>query len=154
MKLKLSDWASVAEIMSGIAVVVTLIFLILGIRANTDAQLAASRQTSVLADVTLIGAIIGNPEVNESLMKPLSELSFSEQEQAGNAMAGLVRTREFAWSQYQNGAMDKATMDSYMGTLVRWIEAGEVGRFYWELFAQEINPEFVSHVEALFDGAN
>lgn len=33
--MKLSDWASMAEIVSGIAVVVTLAFLISGIRENT-----------------------------------------------------------------------------------------------------------------------
>jgi len=33
--MKLSEWASVAEIVSGIAVVVTIIFLIAGIRENT-----------------------------------------------------------------------------------------------------------------------
>lgn len=32
MNLKLSDWASIAEIVSGIAVVATLIFLIRGIQ--------------------------------------------------------------------------------------------------------------------------
>ena len=36
MKSKLSDWASFAEIASGVAVVVTLIFLIVGIRENTS----------------------------------------------------------------------------------------------------------------------
>ena len=36
MKLKLAEWASIAEIVSGVAVVVTLIFLVVGIRENTD----------------------------------------------------------------------------------------------------------------------
>ena len=36
MNQKLSDWASIAEILSGIAVVITLIVLIVGIRENTD----------------------------------------------------------------------------------------------------------------------
>lgn len=35
MNQKLSDWASIAEIVSGAAVVVTLVFLVLGIRENT-----------------------------------------------------------------------------------------------------------------------
>ena len=37
MNQKLSDWASVAEIVSGIAVVVTLVFLVVGLNANTNA---------------------------------------------------------------------------------------------------------------------
>ena len=36
MKPKLSDWVDLAEIVSGIAVVVSLVFLILGIQENTD----------------------------------------------------------------------------------------------------------------------
>jgi len=35
MNQKLSDWANVAQIVSGVAVVATLVFLILGIRENT-----------------------------------------------------------------------------------------------------------------------
>lgn len=35
MNLRLSDWASIAELVSAIAVVTTLIFLIVGIRENT-----------------------------------------------------------------------------------------------------------------------
>jgi hypothetical protein len=36
MKPNLSEWANLAEIASGIAVVVSLVFLILGIQENTD----------------------------------------------------------------------------------------------------------------------
>jgi len=42
MNQKLSDWASIAEIVSGVAVVVTLVFLVLGIRDNTEATQAAT----------------------------------------------------------------------------------------------------------------
>ena len=42
-------------------------------------------------------------------------------------------------------------MDSYMGTLVRWIKAGDTGRHYWRLFSEEIDPKFVGHVDALLE---
>jgi len=41
MNQKLSDWASIAEIISGIAVLVTLVFLVLEIRAGTNATRAS-----------------------------------------------------------------------------------------------------------------
>ena len=50
MDRKLSDWASVAEILSGIAVVITLIVLIAGIRANT-AVLRASEYSALIRDL-------------------------------------------------------------------------------------------------------
>jgi predicted Zn-dependent protease len=45
--MKLSDWASIAEILSGIAVVITLVFLIVGIRDNTEATRAASYERTI-----------------------------------------------------------------------------------------------------------
>lgn len=47
MKLKLADWASIAEVVSGIAVVVSLIFLIAGIRDNTEVTRAAAYDRNV-----------------------------------------------------------------------------------------------------------
>lgn len=40
--MKLSDWASIAEIVAGVGVIVTLIFLIAGIRENTEITRAAA----------------------------------------------------------------------------------------------------------------
>ena len=47
MSRKLSDWASVAEIASGVAVVVTLVVLIIGVRENTDAIRASTYAQSL-----------------------------------------------------------------------------------------------------------
>ena len=66
-------------------------------------------------------------------------------------IAGLVRTREFSFHQYKNGILDKVTLDSYMGTLVRWIKMGDATFYYWQLFSKEIDPEFVSYVNALLN---
>jgi len=41
MNKKLSDWASIAEIASGVAVIITLIVLIVGVRENTSVTRAA-----------------------------------------------------------------------------------------------------------------
>ena len=50
MNRKLSDWASIAEILSSIAVVVTLIVLIAGIRENTDV-LRSSEYSTLIRDL-------------------------------------------------------------------------------------------------------
>ena len=47
MKRKLSDWASIAEIASGVAVVITLVVLIIGIQENTDAIRASTYAQSL-----------------------------------------------------------------------------------------------------------
>jgi hypothetical protein len=50
MKHRLSDWATIAEIISAIAIVVSLIFVGLEIRQNTNATYAASYD-NLLADI-------------------------------------------------------------------------------------------------------
>jgi len=47
MSQKLSNWASIAEIISGVAVVITLVFLVIGIRDNTAVTRAAMYQSSI-----------------------------------------------------------------------------------------------------------
>jgi hypothetical protein len=151
--MTLEQLSQLSDIIGVVLIVASLVYVALQVRQNTDAQLAASRQTSVAVDTTLIAAIIANPEAAANAVKPYSELSHAEREQVGMLIAGLVRTREYAWSQYGHGVMDKVTMDSYMGTLVRWINLGETGRHYWDLFAQEIDPAFVSYVDGLLNKA-
>ena len=147
--LRLEKIAAIAEIVSSIAIVVTLIYLSIQIQQTNSALLANSRQEIMTAEMGFISTIISNPEVGTNARKPFSELSEAESGQIGNVIAGFLRTREYAWTQYKNGIMDRATMDSYMATFVRWIKMGEVETYYWKLFSKEIDPEFVSYVTAL-----
>jgi hypothetical protein len=60
---KLSDWASIAEIVSGTAVVVTLVFLILGIRENTAVTRASMYQRSTEQILDWRNQTINDPEI-------------------------------------------------------------------------------------------
>ncbi len=61
MNQKLSDWASIAEIVSGVAIVVTLIVLILQVQGNTD-ELRAASQTTISGRIqAVVLATIENP---------------------------------------------------------------------------------------------
>ena len=64
MDQKLSDWASVAEIISGIAVVATLIFLVVGIRENTAVTRAAVWDGSIDGVIQQRSLIMQNPELS------------------------------------------------------------------------------------------
>ena len=63
MNKKLSDWASIAEIISGIAVVITLIFLILGIKENTEVTRASMYLRSTDNIIEWRNLMISDPEV-------------------------------------------------------------------------------------------
>ncbi|NIR50921.1 hypothetical protein GWN28_21770 [candidate division KSB1 bacterium] len=137
-----------SEIVSSIAVVVTLIYLAIQTQQTNEALLASSREATMTADVEIVSALISNPQAFANLHEPRSELSLSEQPQTANVLVGLLRIREFAWFQYKNGVLDETTLRSYLAPLTRWLQ-WEGAKPTWNLFSQEIDPEFVAYVDQI-----
>jgi uncharacterized membrane protein (DUF4010 family) len=150
--MKLERIGIIAEIIGSIAVVVTLAYLATQTRQTNNALLASSRQASMSADVTILAALIQTPKAFTNLHKPYAEMSLEEQEQSGNVVAALIRVREYAWFQYKNGVMDEAALRSYMAPMVRWLTWGDT-RLVWQLFAKEVDPEFVAYVDRMVQEA-
>ena len=148
--MKLEKTAAIAEIVSSIAIVLTLIYLAIQAHQTNNALLASSRQGTMAADVTIVAALINSPESWENLTAPFSELSVAEQGQVSNVLAGLLRVREYAWFQYKNGILDQATLQSYLAPIARWLELGDT-RIVWEQFSQELDKEFVDYVNKLIE---
>ena len=151
--MKLERIAPLAEIISSIAIVLTLIYLAVQTQQTNSALLANSQQATMLADMTLISALIANPEAIGNTHRPFDELTAAERDQIGNVLAGVIRSREFAWLQYQTGILDADTLASYMETPVRWIREDEAFRYYWEYFSGTGNPDFTHYVDSLLEAA-
>ena len=151
--MKLERVAPLAEIISSIAIVLTLIYLAVQTQQTNSALVANSQQATMLADMTLISALIANPEAMGNTHRPFDELTGAERDQIGNVLAGVIRSREFAWLQYQTGILDEDTLASYMETPVRWIREDEAFRYYWEYFSGTGNPDFARYVDSLLEAA-
>jgi hypothetical protein len=151
--VKLEKIAPLAEIVSSVAVLLTLIYLAVQTQQTNSALVANSQSATMLADMTLISALISNPEHGGNLYRPFNELTNAEQEQLGNVLAGFIRTREFAWLQYRAGILDEATFSSYMETPVRWIREYEAFRYYWGPLSAGVNPEFRSYIDSLLNSS-
>ena len=102
-----------------------------------------------MADMSAISNLVDHPEIEVNAQKPIAELTDAESGQLANVYAGLLRSREFAWLQYQSGVLDKPTLDSYMETLIRWTRSSVVYQSWWETYSPNINPEFKEFVESL-----
>ena len=150
--MKLEKTAAIAEIVSSIAIVLTLIYLAIQAQQTNNALLASSRQGTMTADVTMIAALINSPESWDNMSRPFSELTAAEQGQVANVMAGLLRVREYAWFQYENGILDEATLRSYLAPVARWLELGDAGTI-WDQFSQELDPDFVDYINTLLEEA-
>ena len=108
MNQKLSDWAAIAEIISSFAVVVTLIFLIAEISGNTEATLAANRQ-SVAARVETILLAATSPELAAAIEKATEEVPMDALERRiyNGYVAARVRNAEEAFLQFQDGQLSE-----------------------------------------------
>ena len=152
--MKLEKIAPLAEIVSSVAVVLTLVYLAIQTQQTNSALVANSQSVTMLADMTLISALISNPEQGGNVHRPFDELTDVEKEQLSNVLAGVLRTREFAWLQYQAGTLDEATFASYMETPVRWIRESEAMRNLWGPISAGVNPDFRSYVNSLLDSSD
>jgi hypothetical protein len=142
--------ATVAQIVSSIAVLATLIYLAIQTKQTHNALFAASRQGTMAADVEMLSATFGDKDVASLAVKDPAELTGGEDFAVGAWCAAFVRVREFAWFQYQAGILDESTWLSYVGPAKRLL--GLPGfRKWWDQFAEEVDPEFRAYLDQALD---
>jgi hypothetical protein len=101
MKLKLSDWGSIAEVVSGIAVVITLVFLVLEIRQGNSVTRASMYSSFVDGLIENRAQRIQDPEFNEAYVAfvtgEVGDLSVSELRQMVVYMQNVFQIYEKAY---------------------------------------------------------
>lgn len=140
--------AAIAEIISSITIVITLIYLAIQTKQTNNALLASSRQATMTAEVELISACIDNPDAFTNMHKSFDEMTLAEREQIANVVAGMLRIREYAWFQYKHGILDESTFRSYMAPVVRWFQEGDTLEI-WKGFTLEVDPEFAAYINGM-----
>jgi len=60
--MTLEQWAHVADIVGAVVIVASLVYVAAQVRQNTKAQLAASRQAALAADLELFSMSVDYPE--------------------------------------------------------------------------------------------
>ena len=118
MKDKLQEYALIAEIISAICIVLSLIFVGLQVRqgaeetaANTAAIQSTVRQSLMEADKDLLLFAAGNPQVATRIEPDLAY------------HVAYIRTRFHYWNEYKAGLLDDETYYSYMFPVLQDTEA-------------------------------
>jgi len=131
VKEKLQEYALLAEIISAICIVVSLIFVGLQVRqaadetaANSEAVRSTVRQSMMNADLQLLtnmqsNEIALNPDNAEPLVKSIE-------------VHASLRTRSSYWIEYKNGFIDDETLNSYFIPLLAQISSTEYGKIVWQ----------------------
>ena len=144
----MKDWSrlsSVAEILSSIAILVTLVYLTIEIHQNAEATKAGTRQAMLESDQQFLEQIITNPDLHLLWYKP--DLTDEERVQLSYFLIAHFRMRENNWLQYQNGQLDQETWHSYRQSVLAVLSSPRT-RKLWSDFGVErlFNSQFVSEV--------
>ncbi len=105
--------STISDLVGAIVVVVTLCYVAVQIRQNTNAIVANSRQGMLDADVGLIGDFMSYA-IDPHLIGDDVKLTPEDERRFTWIVIKAIRIREFAWHQYKAGNLDEESWQSYM----------------------------------------
>ena len=137
---------NLADVIGAIAIVVTLIYLTIQIRQNTNALHAQSRQSLIAAGQAELFALIDHPDIAINQLKT-PPLTPQECVKLNFWLSAVMRAREFAWLQYHSGVLDEIQWRTEAG-VIQHVLAPDNCRTWWESVGRNYFPvEFVKVVD-------
>ena len=145
-----SQWSklsSIAEIISSVAIVITLGYLAVQTSQNTSAVQSSSRQASLNNELWYIEMQINNPwMITGNLPFKDTDLSDIQIRQQNVMYVALFRMRENLYFQFKNGVIDKESWGSYQSVFVSFLKTVPTMRKSWDLVSPTLNANFVAEI--------
>lgn len=143
-----SKLADVSEIVSSLAIVITLVYLTVEIDQNTNAMRAQSQQAVLEAAQADLYYLASNPEISAALSNT-GALSGLDQIKLDAVLTANLRSREFAWLQFQEGAIGEAQWETEQAVLFSIFDSPK-SRVWWNNAGRHyFGPTFVAFVDSL-----
>ena len=147
-----SKLADLSEIVSSIAIVITLIYLIIEINQNTDAIRTQTAQSILQAGQTELALMVENPEIPLSI--PGSEALTAEQNVVLDAyFASHMRNREFAWLRLRDGTIEEGNWESELAVMHVWFDSYRFRTWWKKLGRYYMTEDFAIFVDQLIEVA-
>ena len=152
VKFNLQKWSAVAEILSSVAVLATLVFLVLEIRQANDAVRANTYQglNAVVQDFNAM--FIANPEISEFIVRTASndyELEAREAARLRAFISSLYRHADNVYFQYEIGTITEQQMESLLYPIVLNFRRRGRLRTEWENGADKLllSPDLAEYLD-------
>jgi hypothetical protein len=143
--MNLQTIVSLAEIMSALAVTLTLIAVIISLRQNTKSQKALAVE-SLAAAITAINVPgMESPALGAALAKATADWSSASREERMIAhffLFSFFKLLENAWYQRKAGILDEAQWIGWETMLRKYYHADGVQRAWWPARKNGYSPEF------------
>jgi hypothetical protein len=145
-----TDLAGWSQLFSSLAVLVTLIYLAIEIRQNTEALHAQTRQALLSGSQTELFHMAERPEFLANLIRD-DKLSQDEYGRLHAFLTALMRAREFSWLQHRKGIIDKDLWETEQGVIVINLTPVRGKRWWAEVGRHLYNSAFVAFVDKLLE---
>lgn len=149
--MTLDQIAQIAQIIGVIIVAITLIYLTIQIRQGAAQLRSDTRQTQLENDQTGVYKFVEFPELGR-IFSQAETPTFAEKTQLFFWMIGQMRAREYEWLQYQSGAMDQGSWETYRD-VIYFVLGTDRARALWGICAVYFNPDFVNMVDNMLAAA-
>jgi len=147
--MSLAEFTNISEIISSIAIVITLLLLTQQTRHNTKALIAAMRQSVLDEDSRFLSQVITQPDMMIRNAKP--DLTDEEVVSHFATLGLFIRHRENDFIQYKNGVLDKQTWDRFKSSISGTFMF-ERNQNFWFNYAQTFfEPGFVEEMNAIIN---
>jgi hypothetical protein len=141
---KLADWS---EIASSVAVVITVIFLTIGVKQNTSALKAQTGQAVLASAQAELGVMMENPEVAVYLSTNDPLTTVEEHIRLNAWFTSIFRSREYSWLQYQSGAIDEAQWGTEVNVIMAILDSSRYRTWWSSLGKNYFGESFVGFVD-------
>ena len=147
--MSLQDWGALGELIGGVAIIVSLLYVGLQIKQGTDATHAAANQ-AFSAQYSEMILQIAKPEFREIFWRGitgLKNLQGSENAAFMSLMAAIFRTYETFFFERTEGRFTSKMWDGYAAQL-NDLYNNEGVREYWALRKHQFSDEFAAFLES------
>jgi hypothetical protein len=146
--MRLQQWTSIAEIVSGIAVVITLVVLIAGIREN-NSLIRATMYTDRIESINAFSlAIAQDADLGRMWQAYVDEetdsLSAEDRPRLVNLLQTLLRTYETAWYARDAGFIGDAEWTRFDGSICTGYNRSQATGFNFDIVLTDQFVEFLS----------
>lgn len=145
-----NKWAAIAEILSAIAILVTLLYLAIQTKQNTQAIIVSTAQNVIERESGVISELVEFPGIYESFTKP--ELTDDELIRLHAFLANLLRVHENYWMLFKLGVVDETTINRYQGSLVPILSFKRT-RNWWKNVENAFDPTFSDRINHLLEAS-
>ena len=142
-----SEIAIWVEVIASIAVLITLVFLSVQVKQTNSLMRSEARQAQTVIDQAHISKFIDHPDLAAAFASK-EHLDHDDKTRLWFWVVLSLRAREHEWFQFQHGALDSASWESYKRVIPFTLGTNRTRR-YWSITRRFFDPGFVELVDEM-----